>query len=147
MTETQEETRLAEELANATDRLVAGESAEPLRGEAAGLVETAARLRAAVASEPPSPAFAARLRERALSELPAARPTAGERLQDLVARLLGEEDFRRSFFAAPEATLQRAGIRLSAAEMAALRSMEPEDLEEWASDLDERVSKAGLTGA
>jgi RNA polymerase sigma factor (sigma-70 family) len=39
----------------------------------------------------------------------------------------------------------RAGIQLSSAEMAALKRMEPDDLKEWMADLDERISKSGLT--
>jgi hypothetical protein len=141
-----DEARLAEELAQITGRLIAGEPAGRVEDEMRGLVEMVAKLRAAVAGVPLSPDFAARLRERALAELPVPQASISERLQEVIARLLGEEEFRQGFFASPEAALRRAGIQLSAAEMAALKAMEPEDLKEWMADLDERISKSGLTG-
>ena len=71
--------------------------------------------------------------------------TISEGLREVINHLLRDNDFRRSFLASPEATLQRAGIQLSSAEMAALKRMEPDDLKEWMADLDERISKFGLS--
>ena len=146
MAKRRDETVLAEELAKTTDRLVVGEPVGPVEEELEGLVEMVAQLRTAVVSAPPSPEFAALLRERAVAELPTPQATVSERLQEIIGRLLGEEGFRRDFFAAPEGALRRAGIQLSAAEMAALKGMEPDELKEWMADLDERISKSGLMG-
>jgi hypothetical protein len=110
----------------------------------AGLHETVIQLREVMVAPPPSAAFAARVEAQALAELPAPGQAAGGGLQEVIARLLGEEGFRKGFFAAPEDTLRQAGIQLTAAEMAALKEMEPEDLDDWFTDLDERISKSRL---
>jgi hypothetical protein len=144
MAKRRDETTLAEKLAEITDHLVAGESVGLVEeGELEALVETVIKLRAAIAT-PPSPEFAARLREQALAALPAPQVAVSERLREVIGRLLRDEDFRRGFLASPEAALQRAGVQLTAAEMAALKKMEPDDLKEWMADLDERISKSGL---
>ena len=145
MTERRDETTLAEKLAEITDHLVAGEPVGPVEeGEMAALVETVAKLRTAIVTAQPSPEFAARLREQVLAALPASQVTVSERWREVIGRFLEDEDFRRGFLASPEAALQRAGIQLSSAEMAALKKMEPDDLKEWMADLDERISKSGL---
>jgi hypothetical protein len=134
---------LAEHLAEMTDSLLAGQPAgSPGEGGVPALAQTVARLRAALCAEPPSPAFVSRLRDEALAAFPAQQAPISERLREVIRRLLGDEGFRRDFVVAPETTLQRAGIELSSAEMAALKRMEPDDLQEWAADLDERISKS-----
>jgi hypothetical protein len=143
MTERGEAWELAEGLAEVTDSLVAGEAgAPPEDGELAGLAETVARLRAALGAAPPSPIFAARLRDQALAAFSAPQAHVSEGFRAVIRRLLGEEGFRRDFFAAPETTLQRAGIQLTSAEVAAFKRMEAGDLQEWAADLEERISKS-----
>jgi hypothetical protein len=145
MTERRDETALAEKLAEITDHLVAGEPVGAVEeGEMAALVETVAKLRAAMVTAQPSAEFAARLCEQALAALPAPETAISERLREVINRLLRDQDFRQGFLASPEAALQRAGIQLSSAEMAALKKMEPDDLKEWMADLDERISKSGL---
>lgn len=145
MTERRDETTLAEKLAEITDHLVVGEPEGPVEeGELAALVETVVRLRSVIATAPPSAEFAARLREQALAALPTPQMAISERLREVINRLLRDQDFRQGFLASPEAALQRAGIQLSSAEMAALKKMEPDDLKEWMADLDERISKSGL---
>jgi hypothetical protein len=128
-----------------TDSMIAAEAVGPVGdGDLAGLVETVARLRAALCVAAPSPAFAASLGEQAVAVLPVPEAAASERLRRVIGRLLAERGFRRDFFAAPESTLEGAGILLSSAEMAALRRMEADGLQEWMADLDERISKSGL---
>jgi hypothetical protein len=145
MTERRDETVLAEKLAEITDHLVMGEPVGLVEeGELEALVETVVKLCAVIATAPPSPEFAARLREQVLAALPAPQVAVSERLREVIGRLLRDEDFRRGFLASPEAALQRAGVQLTAAEMAALKKMEPDDLKEWMADLDERISKSGL---
>jgi hypothetical protein len=102
------------------------------------------RSRTAIVTAPPSPEFATRLREQALATLPAPQAVISERLREVINRLLRDDDFRQGFLISPETALQRAGIQLSSAEMAALKKMEPDDLKEWMADLDERISKSGL---
>jgi hypothetical protein len=141
MAKRKDEKKKAEELATLTDRLLAGESLDPQELE--GLGGTVQRLRKS-SQQSPDPAFATRLRNLAMAALPKPAPSVSERLQAVISKLLGDEDFRTSFFASPEATLQRAGFQLSPAEIAALKEMEPENLQEWMTDLDERISKSGL---
>ena len=146
MTERRDEITLAEELAEITDHLLAGQPVGPVeKEELAALAETVVKLRATITTAPPSPEFTARLREQALAALPAPPKTISEGLRAVINHLLRDNDFRRSFLASPEAALQRAGIQLSSAEMAALKRMEPDDLKEWMADLDERISKFGLS--
>jgi hypothetical protein len=136
---------LAESLAGMTDSLMAGEPVGLAEaGELPALGETVARLRTVLCVGPPSLEFATRLRERALAALAAPGVVISERLREVIARLVGEEAFRRDFLVAPETTLRRAGVQLSSVEMAALKRMEPDDLREWMADLDERISKSGL---
>ena len=136
-----DEQALAGELADLTDRLFAGEEVDA--DKLGDLAEAVQRLQAA-SQATPDPAFAVRLRNLAMAALPKKKETLSERLQEVINRLIGDEEFRTSFFASPEATLQRAGFQLSPAEIAALKEMEPENLEEWLTDLDERISKSGL---
>jgi hypothetical protein len=135
---------LADELADLTDRIFEGEEIDTTElGELGDLAKTVQRLRVA-SDATPDPAFATRTRNLAMAALPRKKETVSERLQEVISRLIGDEKFRTNFFASPEATLQRAGFQLSPAEIAALKEMEPEDLEEWLTDLDERISKSGL---
>lgn len=144
MSKKKDHTQLAEELAALTDRILAGEDLSLAEaGKLGAAAETIQRLKAAATAEP-DPAFAIRARNLAVAALPKPKETVSERLQAVISRLIGDEEFRRNFFAAPENTLQRAGFQLSPAEIAALKEMEPENLEEWLSDLDERISKSGL---
>lgn len=145
MTKRRDETVLAEKLAEMTEHLLAGELVESVQeGELKALVETVVKLRAAMVTAPPSPEFAAHLREQVLAALPVPQLAISERLREVISRLLREEDFRQGFLASPETALQQAGIQLSSVEMAALKRMEPDDLKEWMADLDERISKSGL---
>ncbi|MCJ7624763.1 MAG: Os1348 family NHLP clan protein [Anaerolineaceae bacterium] len=149
MAKQEEEKIWIEELAAFTDRLTGGKRVKPIENAALReLADTVIKIHAIAVNAVPSPEFSASLRRQVLAELPepTPQPTFSERFKDVVARLLGEADFRDSFFASPEAALRRAGIRLSPVEIAALKEMEPENMQEWFSDLDERISKSGLGG-
>ncbi len=144
MTKKDDQARKAERLAELTDRLLAGEQIDPAEAEKlAPLLQTVANLKANAEADP-SPGLATRIRNLAMAELPGPKTTISERLQEVIKRLIGDEDFRTNFFTAPESTLQQAGFQLTPAEIAALKEMEPENLENWMSDLDERISKSGL---
>lgn len=144
MTKKDDQARKAERFAELTDRLLAGEQIDSTEAEKlAPLLETVASLKANAEAEP-SPGLATRIRNLTMAELPGPKATISERLQEVIKRLIGDEDFRTNFFAAPESTLQQAGFQLTPAEIAALKEMEPENLENWMSDLDERISKSGL---
>jgi len=144
MAKKKDEQKMANELADLTDRIFEGEKIDATdTGEVGNLGETVQKLKAA-SQATPDPAFAIRQRNLAMAALPKKKETVSQRLQEVIARLVGDEEFRNNFFASPESTLQRAGFQLSPAEIAALKEMEPENLEEWLTDLDERISKSGL---
>ncbi len=146
MAKKKDEQTLADTLANLTDRIFEGEQIDASElglEDMQELAKTVQKLQAA-SQATPDPNFAIRLRNLSMAALPKKKETVSERLQEVIARLIGDEDFRNNFFASPEATLQRAGFQLSPAEIAALKEMEPENLEEWLTDLDERISKSGL---
>jgi hypothetical protein len=144
MTQKDDQARKAERFAELTDRLLAGEAIDPAEvGDLAPLLKTMSKLNANAQAEP-SPGLATRIRNLAMADLPGPKATISERLQEVIKRLIGDEDFRTNFFTAPESTLQQAGFQLTPAEIAALKEMEPENLENWMSDLDERISKSGL---
>ena len=144
MTKKDDQARKAEQFAELTDRLLAGEQIDPAEaGKLAPLLQTVAKLDATAQTEP-SPGLATRIRNLAMAELSGPKATISDRIQEVIKRLIGDEDFRTNFFAAPESTLQQAGFQLTPAEIAALKEMEPENLENWMTDLDERISKSGL---
>lgn len=144
MTKKKDEQTLANELAELTDRVFDGEQIDVENlGDLEDLAKTVQKLEAVSQAEP-DPAFAIRARNLAMAALPKKKETVSERLQEVISRLIGDEEFRTNFFASPESTLRRAGFQLSPAEIAALKEMEPENLEEWLTDLDERISKSGL---
>jgi len=147
MAKRKDEQTLAGELADLTDRIFASEQIDAATlgdaDQAGDLANTVQKLKTASQATPDS-AFAIRLRNLAMAALPRKKETVSERLNEVISRLVGDEDFRNNFFASPETTLQRAGYQLSPAEIAALKEMEPENLQEWMTDLDERISKSGL---
>ncbi|MBL7162394.1 MAG: Franean1_4349 family RiPP [Anaerolineales bacterium] len=150
MAKRKDEQTLAGELADLTDRIFAGEQIDGATlgdagdaDQAGDLANTVQKLKTTSQTTPDS-AFAIRLRNLAMAALPQKKETVSERLNEVISRLVGDEDFRNNFFASPETTLQRAGYQLSPAEIAALKEMEPENLQEWMTDLDERISKSGL---
>jgi len=144
MSKKKDEQTLADKLADLTDHIFEGEQIDAADADqVSDLVKTVQKLQAA-SDAAPDPAFATRLRNLAMAALPRKKESVSERLQEVISRLIGDEDFRTNFFASPETTLQRAGFQLSPAEIAALKEMEPENLEEWMTDIDERISKSGL---
>ena len=142
------EEELAKRLAEITELLEAGEPLdEKGAAEMQDLADALKKIRKVTRANPaPSRAFANRLRQKVLSELRMPQPTVSQQMKEVIARLIKDAEFRNSFFTSPEAVLNRAGFQLSPAEIAALKSMEPEDLNEWFSDLDDRISKSGLSG-
>jgi hypothetical protein len=142
-----DEIKRAQELAELADRLLAGQKIDSTGDEAMdALVETLFDLMDVTDAPEPDPAFQIRARNLAMAALPKPqeKPSLSEQFQAVLARLLGEEDFRKSFFANPEETVRQAGFQLSPVEMAALKEMEPENLQDWMGDLDERISKSGF---
>ena len=62
----------------------------------------------------------------------------------VLEKLIGDEEFRTSFFADAEAALARAGLKLSEEELAALTKIDQAAIEGFLSDVEERLSKIHL---
>lgn len=143
-----DEQKNSERLADLTDKLLSGvELRKEEQEEIDALMAIVETIQDNTKDSTPSPQFAKNLRKMVLNELPVQKPELSERVQKVLAKLLGEEDFRKNFFLSPEDTLFKAGFQLTTAEIAALIEMTSEDQKEWFSDLDERISKSGLPGA
>ena len=138
---------IAERLADLTDKLLSGiELQKEEQKEMHDLMSIIENIQSSSENTGPSPEFAQKLRKMVLNKLPSKKSELSERVQKVLAKILGEEDFRRDFFSAPEKTLLNAGFQLSPAEIAALKEMTAEDQQKWSSELDERISKSGLPG-
>ena len=148
MNKMMDEQKIAERLADLTDKLLSGaELRKEEQEEINALMAIVETIQDNVKDAEPSPQFAKNLKKMMLNELPAQKPELSERVQKVLAKLLGEEDFRKNFFLSPEDTLFKAGFQLTPAEIAALIEMTSEDQKDWFSDLDERISKSGLPGS
>ncbi len=68
-----------------------------------------------------------------------------EKQLKVLKKLIGDEEFRTSFFEDPEAALTKAGLELSEEELAALKKMGQATIDGFLSDVGERLSKSGMT--
>jgi len=142
-----------------TDALCEGkpipEAIEPdLLDELRPLLETVKLLygvlqKASVPSE-----FAQRLEDRLAAEWKtmSERPTRIPRVlrqafERLISRALSDEGFRAQLIEDPEKAARGMGLTLTPYELAALRTLDPNELASLIEELDERVSKAGIGAA
>ena len=59
----------------------------------------------------------------------------------VLENLIGDDDFRKSFFEDREATLAKAGLELSERELAWLKNIDQAAIDNFLSEVEERVSK------
>jgi restriction endonuclease Mrr len=59
----------------------------------------------------------------------------------VLEKLIGDGEFRKSFFEDQDAALAKAGVKLSAEELAALKKIDQAAIEGFLSDVEERLSK------
>ncbi len=64
-----------------------------------------------------------------------------EKQLKVLEKLIGDEEFRTSFFEDPEAALAKAGLELNEEELAALKKIDQTLIDSFLSDVDERLSK------
>jgi len=64
-----------------------------------------------------------------------------EKQLEVLEKLIGDEEFRTSFFEDAEAALAKAGLELSEEELAALQKIDQTLIASFLSDVDERLSK------
>ncbi|MBM3134233.1 MAG: hypothetical protein FJZ89_02890 [Chloroflexi bacterium] len=87
--------------------------------------------------------LAAEWRER--QEKPASIPQAlRQALEQLISRALSDEGFRARLIEDPEQAARGLGLTLTPYELAALRTMDTNQLASLIQDLDERISKTSL---
>ena len=61
----------------------------------------------------------------------------------ILEKLIGDEEFRKSFFEDPDAAIAKAGIATSEEEMAGLKALDAAALNAAMAELDARLSKSG----
>ena len=68
-----------------------------------------------------------------------------EKQLKVLEKLIGDEEFRTSFFEDPDAAIAKAGIELNEAELAGLKGLDLARLNSALADLDARLSKTAAT--
>jgi hypothetical protein len=61
----------------------------------------------------------------------------------ILEKVIGDEEFRKSFFKDPDAAVAQAGIAISEEEMADLKALDAADFNAAMADYDARISKSG----
>ena len=67
----------------------------------------------------------------------------------VLEKLIGDEEFRTSFFEDPEAAVAKAGIELTEEELAGIKEIDSDVIDSAIADIETRISKTGIsaTGA
>ncbi len=148
--------RVTELLIEYTDALCAGEpvpeALEPdLADEVRPLLETVELLHGVLREAPVPAEFAQRLEGRlaaewkAMQKKPAHIPQVlRHAFEQLISRALSDEGFRTQLIEDPERAALRMGLKLTPYELAALKTLDQNQLASLIEELDERVSKTGV---
>lgn len=78
---------------------------------------------------------------RAVKSSRESAPAISQVLQRIIGRAVCDEGFRKSLFLDPGSACRNAGYSLSAVELAALKSLDPDNMEKFSSNLDQRITK------
>ncbi|MBC8492852.1 MAG: hypothetical protein H8D43_03625 [Chloroflexi bacterium] len=62
----------------------------------------------------------------------------------VLQNLIADDDFRKSFFEDPEAALAGAGLEVSEEDLAALKKIDQAAIDNFLSEVEERLSRTGL---
>ncbi|MFC1715782.1 Os1348 family NHLP clan protein [Candidatus Poribacteria bacterium] len=107
--------------------------------EASSLMGTIQTISSVVKPKPLPEGFAARIcdvaQERFQEQIPS------EKIQQIIGMAVSREDFRRSFFQDIAAACRGIGLSLTPTEMAALRTLREDLVDDFANSLDERITK------
>lgn len=151
--------RITDLLIEYTDALCDGkpipEAIEPhLADELQPLLETVGLLHGVLGKAPVPSEFAQQLEDRLAAEweqtqekrtpIPQALRQAFERL---ISRAFSDTGFRAQLLEDPERAALRMGLTLTAYELAALKTLDQNELASLIEDLDERISKTGIGAA
>ena len=65
----------------------------------------------------------------------------------VLEKLIGDEEFRTSFFEDPDAAVAKAGIDLTEEELAKIKAIDISIIDSAIADIGARISKTGMSGA
>ncbi len=151
--------RVTELLVEYTDALCEGKpipkALEPdLADELKPLLETVELLHGVLRQAPVPSEFAQQLKDRLAAEWkqtqekPARIPQVlRQAFEQLISRAFSDEGFRSQLMEDPERAALRMGLTLTPYELAALKTLGQNELASLIEDLDERISKTGVTAA
>jgi hypothetical protein len=151
--------RETELLIEYTDALCEGRpipaALEPdLADELKPLLETVELLHGVLRQAPVPSEFAQQLEDRLAAEWkqtqekPARIPQIlRQAFEQLISRAFGDEGFRAQLMEDPERAALRMGLILTPYELAALKTLDQNELASFIEELDERISKTGMSAA
>ena len=128
-----------ENLAEKADGAEEIDSLSTETGDASSLFDTVLTISSVIQAKQPPKEFSARL-----SQVVRARfqeQIAAEKIRRIIDKATSDETFRKSFFRDMVAACGSIGLSLTPQEMAALRELKEDSVEEFANSLDERISK------
>jgi hypothetical protein len=65
----------------------------------------------------------------------------------ILEKVIGDEEFRASFFDDPDGAVAKAGIEISEEEMAGIKAIDIARMKAAIADIDARISKSGVSAA
>jgi hypothetical protein len=148
--------RVTELLIEYTDALCEGKPVAPalepdLADELTPLLETVELLHSVLRKAPVPKEFAQQLEDRLVAEWKQTQEkprrvsqVLRQAFEQLVSRALSDEGFRAQLIEDPEKAALRMGLTLAPYELAALKTLDQNELASLIEDLDERVSKTGM---
>jgi hypothetical protein len=151
--------RVTELLIKYTDALCEGkpipEAIEPALGdELKPLLETVKLLHSLLGKAPVPSEFAHQLESRLAAEWKQTQEKRAtipqvlrQAFEQLIGRALSDEGFRIQLIEDPEKAALRMGLTLAPYELAALKTLDQNQLASLIDDLDERISKTGMGAA
>ncbi len=103
------------------------------------LLETARTISTVVKPKQPSEELMARVSQAVQERFQ--KQVSTEKIQRIIGMAVTDEDFRKGLFQDVVAACRSAGFSLTPKEIAALRSLKEDAVEEFAGSLDERITK------
>ena len=128
-----------ENLAEKADGAEEIDSLSTETGDASSLFDTILTISSVIQPKQPPKEFAARLSQVVRTRFQ--EQIAAEKIRRIIDKATSDETFRKSFFRDMVAACGSIGLSLTPQEMAALRELKEDSVEEFANSLDERISK------
>ena len=128
-----------ENLAEKADGAEEIDSLSTETGDASSLFDTVRTISSVIQPKQPSKEFSARLSQAMRDRFQ--ERMASEKIRRIIDKAVTDEAFQKSFFRDMASACRSIGLSLTPQEMAALRELKEDDVEEFANSLDERISK------